>query len=165
MAEAIFGNTESHRWAQMKKRDVIFTILGIILIGYVGFCFKANRRANSIQCTFNISAICLSTTLWADNINQGKQPGSMAELIACSNEISTTKILICPADNFKKPASDFSSIRSNNLSYVLIGKSVLTKDTNSPFLRCEIHGHLGYSFGIVSDERYKFIPVNEINPK
>jgi hypothetical protein len=149
----------------MKKRDVIFTIIGIMLIGYAGFCFKANRRAKSINCTFNLSAICLGTTLWADDSNQGKQPGNVADLIACSNEISTTKVLICPADNFKKPSSDFSSIGSNNLSYELIGKSILTQDTNSPFLRCEIHGHLGYSFGFVSDGKQKFIPANQIHAR
>jgi len=91
----------------MKKRDVIFTLLGIILIVFVGFCFKASRRAKSIQCTINISAICFSTTLWANDSNQGKQPSNMTDLIACSNEISTTKVLICPADIFKKTGQRF----------------------------------------------------------
>jgi hypothetical protein len=149
----------------MKKRDVVFTILGIILTGYVGFSFKASRRAKSISCTFNILAICLGPTLWADENNQGRQPGNMADLIACSNEINTTQILICPGDSFKKLANEFLSIGPNNLSCELIGKSVLTQDTNSPFLRCEIHGHLGYSLGLVSDGTHKFIPAKEIHAR
>jgi hypothetical protein len=147
----------------MKKRDVIFTILGIVLIGYTAYCFNASRRAKSIGCTFNISAICLSTSLWADENNHGIQPETVADLIACSNEITTTKVLICPGDFSRKPAKDFASIGTNNLSYELIGKMVSTQDTNSPFLRCEIHGHFGYSFGIVSDGKHKFIPANGIH--
>ena len=149
----------------MRKRDVIFTILGIVLIGYTAYCFKASRRAKSILCTFNISGICLCTSLWADESNHGIQPMTVADLIACSNELSTTKVLICPSDFSKKPANNFSSIGTNNLSYQLIGQSVSTKDTNSPFLRCEIHGYLGYSFGFVSDGKHKFIPANEIHGK
>jgi hypothetical protein len=145
----------------MKKRDFIFTIVGIILVGYVLFCSKASQRAKSINCTFNISAICFATSLWADDANQGMQPGTITDLIACSNEICTTKILICPADSHKQAAANFPSLGTNNLSYELIGQSVRTQDTNNPFLRCEIHGHLGYFLGLVSDGKHKFIPATE----
>ena len=144
----------------MKKSDVIFTVLGIAIICYLGFSFKASKRAKSITCTYNISAICLATTLWANDNNHGKQPSSTADLISCSNEISTTKVLICPGDYFKSPATDFASLTSNNLSYEIIAPAISTQDTNNAFLRCKIHGHLGYSWGIVFDGNNKIIPAD-----
>jgi hypothetical protein len=149
----------------MKKRDVIFTIIGIVLVSFVLFRSKANQRAKSINCTFNISAICFATSLWADDANQGMQPRTITDLIACSNEICTTKVLICPADSQKQAAVNFSSLVTNNLSYELIGQSVRTQDTNNPFLRCEIHKHLGYSLGLVFDGKHKFIPAIEAHGK
>jgi hypothetical protein len=149
----------------MKRRDVIFTILGIVIICYLGFCFKASRRAKSISCTFNISAICLGTTFWADENNQGKQPSSIADLISCSNEISATRVLICPGDRFKTPATDFASLTTDNLSYELTTPAISTHDTNNAFLRCKVHGHLGYAWGIVFDGKNKIIPALDLHDK
>ena len=165
MAGGICENEKSRSWTQMKKRAVIFTILSVILIGYCCFCIKASNRAKSINCTFNMSAICFATTLWADESNQGKQPSSIADLISCSNEISTTHILICPSDHFKTPAVNFALLTTNNLSYQLIAMGISTDDTNNAFLRCKVHGHLGYSLGIVFDGKNKIIPAFGLHDK
>ncbi len=65
------------------------------------------------------------------------QPGAAQIFQALAGELATPRILVCPSDSRRKPASDFSSLRDENLSYfanpdAVLGRSdsVLAGDRN-----------------------------------
>jgi hypothetical protein len=68
-----------------------------------------------------------------------------------SNELIMTKILICPAEHKRQPAASWASFTSENSSYEILVGGLRDGDTNGVFLRCKIHGHLGYADGTVFD--------------
>jgi hypothetical protein len=130
----------------MKKRDIIFTCLAIVLVSTVLLLPRFRRNAKSISCGNYISSIGLAARIWADD-NHNILP---VDLVSMSNELGTTKILICPDDASRFPALTWASFTSSNSSYQLLTPGVPYNDTNA-FLRCEIHGHLGYADGTVFD--------------
>jgi len=51
--------------------------------------------------------------------------------VALSNEISTPKILVCPVDSKRMPATNFSSaIRNANVSYFLVPEATSAYEQN-----------------------------------
>src|SRR6266567_1546956 len=60
-----------------------------------------------------------------------------------SEELGSTKILVCPSDSGKKPAADFEHLLSANVSYqVRSGPSVNDTNPNEILGRCPINGHI-----------------------
>lgn len=68
-----------------------------------------------------------------------------------SNEINTTKILVCAADRTRQPAKDWASFASDNCSYELLSPGLPATNLNTAILRCGVHGHIGYADGTVFD--------------
>jgi len=68
-----------------------------------------------------------------------------------SNEINTTKILVCVADPKRQPATSWANLTLDNCSYELLSPGLPAIDVNTAILRCKIHGHLGYADGTVFD--------------
>ena len=65
-----------------------------------------------------------------------------------SNEISTTKILICPSDRSRVPAANFTVLNPTNISYVYLAAGLHgTNGATNALFRCPIHGHTVYSDG------------------
>jgi hypothetical protein len=134
----------------MKKRDVIFTVLGIILLAIVGLFAakpKIKRHFEAISCGNFMSSIGIGARLWAgDNSNH------MADNFLCmSNELCTPKLLICPSDKIRKPADSWASFTTNNCSYEILRPNMAADDFSNAFFRCTIHGHLGFTDGTVFD--------------
>ena len=83
------------------------------------------RRAQRINCVSNLKQIALSARIWeGDHGNQypmsvsvtnggGREWIATGNIAACfrvmSNELSATKILICPADEDRMPATNFTT--------------------------------------------------------
>ena len=130
----------------MKKRDVIFAIFAVALISVVMYLPSLKRKAQSISCGNYMSSIGLATRIWSED-NHNTLPENF---ITMSNELATTKVLICPSDQTRQPAKDWASFTMTNSSYALLTPGVPWNDTNA-FLRCRIHGHLGYADGTVFD--------------
>ena len=130
----------------MKKRDVLFAIFGIALI--LGFMLlpSLRRKAQSVSCGNYMSSIGLAARIWAGD-NQNTLPSNF---IVMSNELATTKVLICPSDNSREAALNWASFTSSNSSYELLTPGVPYNVSNA-FIRCQIHGHLGYADGTVFD--------------
>jgi hypothetical protein len=60
-----------------------------------------------------------------------------------SNELSTPKALVCPSDSAVKPATDFSYLTQNNISYRLrTGAKVTQTNKNEVLAWCPIHRHV-----------------------
>jgi hypothetical protein len=135
----------------MKKRDVIFTVLGIILFAGVGLFAakpKIKQQLESISCGNYMSSVCFAATLWAEDNNK-RMP---SDFLSMSNELNTPRILICPGDHSRQAATNWASFTATNASYAIIAPMISVNDTNTAYLRCNIHtNHLGYADGFVFD--------------
>jgi len=142
----------------MSRRGVIFYSAGVVcalgIVALVASLSAAKRRAESLGCASSITSICLAAHLWADD-NGGLMPTNFT---CMSNEISAPKILSCiPARRAR--TENWADFTPQNCTYEILAPGMRVDDTNTAFLRCMIHGHLGYSDGTVFDgvrRRHKF---------
>jgi hypothetical protein len=112
---------------------IIPTVLGLVVLVYV-LMPAAARRSRTEACRENQRQIGLAFKTWsldamaAFSTHTPLKSGGSADLIASgkvfvhfsilSNQLSTPKLLVCPADRAKKAASRFDSVFSdNNVSY------------------------------------------------
>ena len=137
---------------------------------------RAKGKAQSINCRNNMMQIGLSFRTWAvDNhgnfpfnlsTNKGGtlelcMPGtdrfdlnSAAHFQVLSNELSTPRILVCPADTKKQPALNFLSLKPANVSYkVRSGANVTDTNPNQILAVCPIHNNVLRCDGSVMTER------------
>ena len=126
---------------------------------------KAKSKAQSINCRNNMKQIGLASRVWAiDNdgnfpfnvsTNQGGtlelcSPGSdgfdrnaVFHFRVMSNELSTPKILVCPADIRKKAALNFESLQPKNVSYqICSGTNVSEVNPATVMAICPIHNNV-----------------------
>jgi hypothetical protein len=105
------------------------------------------QRAESVNCGNYMSSIGCGVRLWAQD-NGGHLPSDFRSM---SNELSTTKILVCPADHQRIPAKDWAQLDVTNCSYEILAPGANVADTTNAYFRCKLHGHLGYADGTVFD--------------
>jgi hypothetical protein len=133
---------------------------------------KAKERAQGITCISKMKQIGLSFRLWAGDhddhfpfnvsTNCGGtmelcQPGSdgfdrnaIYHFRVMSNELNTTKVLVCPADKGKQPAQGFEVLEAANLSYKLrTGKDLTATNSAEILVVCPIHNNILYCDGSV----------------
>jgi competence protein ComGC len=137
---------------------------------------RAKSKAQEISCRNNLKMIGLSFRTWAID-NDGNYPfnlstnkGGTMELSAqgidgfdinaarifqvMSNELSTPKVLICPADSKRQPALDFQSLQPANVSYrVRSGTNVNETNPEEVLALCPIHNNVLLSDGSVQTRR------------
>jgi len=106
---------------------------------------QAHARRERIMCVNNLRQLGLAFRLWSNDHNDrfpmqyGTDKGGSREGIdkeepwlhfkALSNELSTPKVLACPADD-RQPATNFSNLTLTNLSY-FVG---IDADETIPFM-------------------------------
>ena len=134
----------------MKKKNVIFTLLGVKTIGFVllGLAKPCLQRwAESVSCGNYMSDIGCGACIWA-----GENSNHLADNFLCmSNELVTPKILICPGDKNRKPTDSRAAFATNNCSYEILQPVLSADDGTNAYFRCLIHGHLGFADGTVFD--------------
>ncbi len=86
------------------------------------------------------SILLVSTRLWPDE-HGGHLP---SDFLSMSNELATPRILICPGDHSRKGAEGWVGFGPQHCSYEILAPGVTKTDTNTVFLRCPIHGYVGY---------------------
>jgi type II secretory pathway pseudopilin PulG len=118
--------------------EVLAVIGVVVLLGMVFLATRtpytpARRKADRIQCLNNLKHIDLAFKTWALD-NNDKYPmqvsvtnGGTMEFVAgevafthfqvMSNELTTTKFLVCPSDGAKTNATSFLGLGNNNVSY------------------------------------------------
>ena len=129
----------------MRRRYLIVVVA--VLAGSAA-CFliaRAKQRAELFGCGNYMASVCLAGRMWA-NDNGDRFP---SDLLSMSNEVVTPKILICPGDRSRKPAASWASFTPEQSSFEMVTPSLRDGDTNEVFLRCKIHGSVGYADGSV----------------
>ena len=117
---------------------------------------KAKERAMSIQCINNLKQFGLAVRVWALDNENSFPP----DTLSMSNELSTPKILVCPADTNRPAAKSWESFTTANLSYEYLTPSATNIDLEPTRVlsRCPIHGHIGLCDGSVQSQVVKNHP-------
>jgi prepilin-type N-terminal cleavage/methylation domain-containing protein/prepilin-type processing-associated H-X9-DG protein len=112
---------------------VVLTVLAAILLPEILRSQRAPARALRIQCLNNLKQIGLACRVWEGD-NNGKYPpfvsvtnGGSMECITglnvwrhyqvMSNELATPRLLVCPADADRIPATNFTWLNNSNISF------------------------------------------------
>jgi hypothetical protein len=108
---------------------------------------KARERAERIACVNNLKQIGIAVRVWAADYNEVAPP----DFLSMSNELNTTKILICPGDKGRAIAKDFGSFTSANSSYdyLIANSRDFETDPERVMTRCPIHNNIGLCDGSV----------------
>jgi hypothetical protein len=137
---------------------------------------QAKGRAQSVSCANKMKQIGLSFRTWAidhdDNFpfNVSTNKGGTLELCApgndgfdrnaalhfrvMSNEFSTPKILVCPADRKRQPAQAFLNLQPAHVSYKLrTGSDINETHPDQVLAICPIHNNVLRCDGSVQRER------------
>jgi hypothetical protein len=176
----------------------VATLLTALAIGVLALdqLNSANLpRSQRITCLNNLKQIGLAFKTWAlDNqdhfpFNVGTNAGGTMELCAesnggfdssafqhfqvMSNELGTPRILVCPKDRSRKPASDFQYLHAANVTYLLFsGTNVTDAHPQEILAKCPIDGNTLYCDGSVTKanephewRRPAMMSLMEVNPK
>lgn len=139
--------TNTKAAARAFTRVELVCVVGVVflLVGWAALALgPAREKARQITCVGRIGCVGLGFSIFSSDhtnsfpfslsTNQGgtlewaAKPWVVPHLKAISNEFSTPRLLYCPADLERKPATDFSTLSETNISY-FIG---LTASENSP---------------------------------
>jgi prepilin-type N-terminal cleavage/methylation domain-containing protein len=119
---------------------VVIAIIAILAGMLLPALSRAKAKAQRTTCTNNLKQMGLAMRLWADS-NEGKFPWKVdqslgggkpngtdnakvdLQLSLVANELVTTKILLCPDDVRRVPATNFASIWLTNISYALCNEA------------------------------------------
>jgi hypothetical protein len=106
---------------------------------------KAREKAMALQCVNNLKQVCLAARVWAQDSNDIFPPN----FLSMSNELGTTRILVCPADTNRSIAVSFATYSDANSSYELLAPSASDVEPQRVLTRCRLHGAVGLCEGSV----------------
>lgn len=115
----------------------------------------AQEREMRIVCVNNLKQLGLSVKVWALDNGDMTPPN----VLCMTNEMSTPKILVCPADKGRQAAASWAAWTAGNCSYEYLAAS--TAETEDPYrvlFRCPVHGNIGLLDGSVQSEVAKTHP-------
>lgn len=119
---------------------VVIAVIAILAGMLLPALARAKAKARRITCANNLKQIGLALRNWADD-HEGKFPwkveqtqgGGMPDgtdnaqvnrqYSIVSNELATMKILLCPSDTRRVPATNFASLVLTNVSYPLCNEA------------------------------------------
>jgi len=150
---------------------VVIAIIAILAGMLLPALSRAKVKAQRMTCANNLKQVGLGMRLWADN-NDGKFPWKVAQslgggkpngtdnarvnlqLSIVSNELASTKILLCPNDVRRVWATNFATVSLTNISYALCNEA----DDNRPRVMLAIDRNLsGFDFTGLPDNINCFI--------
>ena len=161
---------------------VVLIVLALVLLCYLLIGPQGEwRRSSRLGCDSNLKQIGLAFRTWAID-NDGLLPfsvstnaGGTMEFCApgsdgfdtnaalhfqvMSNELSTTRILVCPEDWSRKPARRFQNLQADNMSYRLHSGTNLNESNPTAVLAlCPFDGNTLYCDGSVTGGKADWKP-------
>jgi prepilin-type processing-associated H-X9-DG protein len=108
----------------------VLLLAGFVILNFSPRLYNPKAKAPRIKCTNNLKNIGLAARIYATD-NNDLMPGAyflsnkidLAKINAAdyfrmlSNELSTPKIIKCPADKLRKEAISFTNLTTANISY------------------------------------------------
>jgi Domain of unknown function (DUF4190)/GYF domain 2 len=108
----------------------------------IGLAFKTWEIDHSDQFPFNVKTNAGGTLELCQRGADGFEIDPVAHFLVMSNELSTPRILVCPADT-KQPVQDWRSLAAANISYRLrSGEKVNSQDPQQVLAVCPIHNNV-----------------------
>lgn len=144
----------------MKKIRIVVIIICSFIIGFLVARPALKRHSEAGTCSNQMHAVLFAACrIWPDD-NRGYCPPDFSFL---SNEISNPMLLICPADHLRQAATNWATFSmSNNSSYEILAPGLEQSKTNTIFMRCKIHGFVGYPDDRLTDRHGNMIKPNRI---
>jgi len=134
-----------------RKLMMFAAVLAVLAMFTVFWAFRTGwtrRQAESMSCGNYMCSICIGARSWAFD-NNGQMP---SDFLSMSNELATPRILICPGDHGRQPATTWAALTPQQSSYEIVTMQLREGDSNGVFLRCKFHtNHIGYADGTVFD--------------
>jgi hypothetical protein len=122
----------------------------------IGLAFRTWALDNNDHFPFNVSTNAGGTLELCARGKDGFDTNSAAHFQVMSNELSDPRILVCPADSSKRPASSFTRLQGANVSYLVrSGTNIDETNPDETLGRCPIHGHFIRCDGSVKQEQPK----------
>jgi hypothetical protein len=115
---------------------------------------KAKEKAESIACINNLKQLGLSVRVWAIDNGDVSPPN----ILDMTNEMSTPKILVCPADRTREAATGWATYTAAHCSYEYLAPSAPETEPSRVLFRCPTHGHVCLSDGSVQGDIAKLHP-------
>jgi len=114
---------------------------------------KMKEKASATQCINNLKQIGLAARIWANDHNTNGLP---LDWLVMRKQLSTPKVLTCPADTARIPAVSWEQFDGSSVSYELPSATPDERDPYIVYSRCPVHGSVGLSDGSV---QLKFDPA------
>jgi hypothetical protein len=105
----------------------------------------ARAKAQRIACVNNLKQLGLAVRVWATDHNDIFPP----DVLTISNEISSTKVLVCPADEGRQPAPDWASFTPAHTSYEYLAPLGSDVEPERVMFLCPLHNNITLGDGSV----------------
>ncbi|MBE7504629.1 MAG: hypothetical protein HS113_30915, partial [Verrucomicrobiales bacterium] len=155
LAAVLVGAARNFRWIERRGASVIAQwILFVLLVQLAaGVCFGASRAARAVglelpqqpervravqafQCFENLQSLEMAITTWTLE-HPGQLPPNLQSL---SSRLESPRVLVCPADIVRSPASDWGTLTATNVSYVYEPSPADEAGLPTAEIRCLVHG-------------------------
>jgi hypothetical protein len=138
-------------------KRIVFIVSSIIAGSAVVFAATLpllKRHAELTGCSNQMHAVLFAAALvWPDE-HGGRLP---SDFLSISNELGSPRLLVCPGDHLHQPATSWVSLSASNCSYEIVAPGLLKGSTNQIFMRCTIHGNVGYADDRLLDRSGKLV--------
>ena len=134
---------------------IVSAALGVGAVIFIAALPALKRQGELTECKHQMRAIlCVACGMWPEE--HGDHLPS--DFVSMSPQyISTPAILFCRADHSHPRVWNWALFNEKNCSYEIVSPGVSKSDTSHVFMRCKVHGLVGYVDGRLLDSSGKLV--------